>query len=191
MSDDSGLPLEPLEPLEPSIDVRSPGERWADSGRAGLERLKARVEQQRLDVAAVVWMALLFAIAGSEIYSALRFGNSQGFPGSSDWWFKLQLLAQSGGTVLVFGSAVGIALAVLLEGPMSRVALRLAVVGGAWSVAAGGCGVAFAFHPDPGFGSVRVFDGRLTECVYYLGFAGLGLLIAMIAWRFARQVEEG
>ena len=33
MGDDSGLPLEPLEPL---IDVRSPGERMADSGRGGL-----------------------------------------------------------------------------------------------------------------------------------------------------------
>ena len=35
MSDDSGYP-----PVEPLIDVRSPAERWAESGRASLDRLQ-------------------------------------------------------------------------------------------------------------------------------------------------------
>ena len=135
-------------------------------------------------------MVFVLAIAGSDIYSTLRFGSFRGYPGINDWWYKLQVLAQSGGGIVVFGGAIGIALAVLLEGPTSRLALRLSALGGAWAVVASACGVAVAFHTEHDLSPLPSFEGRVIQAIYYLGYAGLGVLIVMIGWRFSRQLDE-
>jgi hypothetical protein len=157
------------------------------SGGSALERLRAQGEQQRLDTVALVWMVLVAAITAATIYSALRFGNIEGFVGENDWWLKLRLLASSGGTLAIFGSAVGIALAVLFEGARSRVALRLATLVGVWAGIASVVGIAVTFHDDSLAGpSVRALDGRLSDALVYLALAALGVLVATVAWRFSR-----
>jgi hypothetical protein len=160
----------------------------ADLGGSALERLRARGEEQRLDVVALVWMVLVLAIAAATIYSALRFGNIEGYVGEEDWWFKLRLLVSSGGTTTIFGSAIGIVLAVVFEGARSRLTLQLATVGGIWAGIAGVVGVVVTFHddslPEP---VVRAFDGRLSHALVYLALAALGILVATVAWRFSRS----
>jgi hypothetical protein len=185
MNDDSEL--DPIDPLE--IDVRSPGERWADSGRAGVDRLQGLIEQQRLDIAALAWMIFLLLITGVEIYSALRLHGDSGFPGNTDWWSRLAFLAQSGNILLTFGGAIGIALAVVHDSPVARRALQLAVIGGLWAIVANLMGIAVAFHDQSGvtFTILGSGESKVVTALTYFGFGGLGLVIATVAWRFARE----
>jgi hypothetical protein len=152
-----------------------------------LAQLRARGERQRLDVVALVWMVFVLTIIAVTIYSALRFGSIVGNVGQDDWWFKLRLLAQSGGTVAIFGSVVGVALAVVFEGASSRLALRLATVAGVWAGAAGVIGVAVAFHRTSFVEPASAFDGRIAGALMYVALAALGVLVATVAWRFSRS----
>jgi hypothetical protein len=156
-----------------------------DPTGGSLARLRARGEQQHLDVAALVWMVFVLTIIAVTIYSALRFGNILGNAGTEDWWFKLRLLAQSGGTVAIFGSVVGVGLAVVFEGPRSRLALRLATVAGMWAGIAGVVGVVVSFHGSSSF-PATAFDGRLAGALTYVALAGLGVIAATVAWRFSQ-----
>lgn len=183
MNDDSEL--DPIDPLE--IDVRSPGERWADSGRAGFGRLQGLIEQQRLDIAAMVWMIFLLLITGAEIYAALRLHGTSGFGNGGDWWTRLAFLAQSGNIVLIFGCAIGIALGLLRESTIARRALQLAVLGGLWAIVANLMGIAVSFHEESGlaFTSLGGNENKVVTALIYFGFGGLGLVIATVAGRFA------
>jgi hypothetical protein len=179
MNDDSDL-----DPIDPLIDVRSPGERWADSGRAGFDRLQGFIEQ-RFDIAAIVWMIFLLLITGAEIYSALRLRGNDGFGDSGDWWTRLAFLAQSGTVLLTFGCAIGIALAVVHDSVIARRALQLAVVGGLWAIVANLMGIAVSFHTQTGvaFTSLGGNESKFVNALIYFGFGGLGLVIVTVAWR--------
>jgi hypothetical protein len=155
------------------------------SGGSPLARLRARGEQQRLDVVALVWMVFVLTVIAVTIYSVLRFGNILGNPGDEDWWLKLRLLAQSGGTVAIFGGVVGVGLAVVFEGPSSRLALRLATVAGMWAGIAGVVGGVVSFHGSASF-PATAFDGRVAGALIYAASAGLGVIVATVAWRFSQ-----
>ena len=159
-----------------------------DAGGSALERLRVRGEQQRLDSVAVLWMLLVIVITATTIYSALRFGNIEGFEGEGDWWFKLRFLASSGGALPLFGSVVGITLAVGFEGARSRLALRLATLLSGWVTVAGVVGAVVTFHDDTRLASpVRAFDGRVSGVAIYVVTAALGAVSATVAWRFSRS----
>lgn len=183
MGDESGLPTD-----EPLIDARSPGERWIDSGRANFERFRALVEDGRLDLVALWWMIFAVAYSVVAIYSALRssgFGNS---PGSTDWWTKAELLTGSGGLTLVLFSMIGVVLAAFFDGPAARLAVRLAMVGGAWTMLMSLLGIVVAFHDNTGAEAGFLPSGTEAKVVTSLGafcVGGLGLVIALAAWRLA------
>jgi len=63
---------EELDPRKPLIDVRSPAERWSDAGRARYGALQTAVDRGRLDVAALVWMAIVLLLVALQVYLALR-----------------------------------------------------------------------------------------------------------------------
>ena len=177
MTDDSGL-----EAIDPLIDVRSPGERWADSGRAGFERLRERLAHQGAEGIPLLWMVFVLAIVGAQAYSVLRFGNLEGYVGLRDWWYRLKLLSETAGSPALFGSVVGIVLAVVFVSRTSRLALRLASLTGLWSALTGVLGVVVNFH-NSDFASHRGLEGELTGAILYLGYTGLGVVVAIIAWR--------
>jgi hypothetical protein len=168
-----------------AIDARSPGERWADSGRAGWNDM---LERQRLDLAAMVWMICLWLITGTQIYSAVRM-NFDDFS-NSDWWARVAGFSQSGGIVLAFGSAVAIALALQQDSLLARRSLLLATVGGLWVIAAGFMGVAVSFHQETA--PISLSNGgesKFVSALLYVGFAGLGLVITIIAGRCANAMR--
>jgi len=158
-----------------------------DRGETSLERLREHGSRPRLDTVALVWMVFVLAITAATVYSALRFGNITGYAGESDWWLKLRLLASSGGTIAVFGSAIGVVLAVVFAGARSRVALRLATVGGMWAGVAGVVGVVVVFHNESVPGESVAFDGRVSDAAVFAVFAALGVIVATVAWRFSRS----
>jgi len=180
MVDDSGFPAE-----NPLIDVRSPAERWSDAGRARIEQLRARVEGGRFDLAALWWMILVLAYAAVEIYAAVRSPGYRGGQNSTDWWTKAQLLTDSGGTGLVLGSMIGVALAAFVGGRAADVALRLATIAGGWAMITALVGVAVAFHMNSGPFAGFLASGTEAEVVSALGSlctGGLGLVVAAAAW---------
>jgi hypothetical protein len=183
MGDSSEFPTH-----EPLIDARSPAERWSDAGRANFERFRALVEDGRLDLVAMWWMIFVIAYTVVAIYSALRssgFGNS---PGSTDWWTRADLLTNSGGVTLVLFTMIGVVLAALFDGPAARHAFRLAMVGGAWAALMSLLDIAVAFHENTGPIAGFLPSGTEAKVVTSLGalcFGGLGLVIALAAWRLA------
>jgi hypothetical protein len=168
-------------PLE--IDVRSPGERALERGREAVRGVNVLIEQQRFDVLAVGWMAFVLAITLGQIYQSLWLSGTGGFPNSTDIWTKLQLLTQSGGTILIFGSLIGLVFAVFGQGPLARAAMWLATISGGWATAMGFVGITVSFH-GTGFGSAGL-SGKLSEAVLFFGFAGMGMVLTLIAGRIA------
>ncbi len=168
----------------PIIDVRSPAERFADSGRVGYERLQERFRSSHLDIAAVAWMAFLLGLIALQVYRALR-PSSFDF-GPTSGWEKASIIATSGSFVFSAGAMIGIALACAYSSTLSRVALGLAVAGGLWAVIANIVGIAVAFHDDSGGSGPLVQLGRGTEdkVVQALGSVmqgGLGLVVFLVA----------
>jgi len=152
------------------------------------DRLQTVLEDARLDVIAVVWMALVFVYTGALIFQALKLASftTGGGPFATPHttWAKLAVLAQTGGGVLIFGSIIAIAMAAFFDTPAARLALRLALIGGAWSAIAGAIGVAVAFHLDTN--SVIVSPERTRQVLQALqagAIGGLGLVVAIVAWR--------
>jgi hypothetical protein len=172
MSDDPGFPEGPL------IDARSPAERWAEAGRAGFDRVRAMIENGRLDLAGLWWMRLLLVYAGLQIYSALR---GDGF--GSDWWTRTAVLSSAGGLLLIFGSVAGVVLAAFFDTSAARRTLRLAVAAGAWVVLAGFVGVVVSFHADAAvpIAIPRGGEGKVVSVLFNLCYAGLGGVVAVLA----------
>ncbi len=168
-------------------DVRTPSERAFDAGRDVVGRVNALVEKQRFDVLALAWMVCVLAIALGQIYQALWLSQADGFEGTRDIWTKLQLLTQSGGTILIFGSVIGVALATLADGRLARPALWLATLGGVWAMITGFIGITVSFHSGSGLGAGSTMPAKLSEAVLFFGFAGMGMVVAMIAGRAAAR----
>ena len=173
---------EPLEPLD--IDDRSPGERMIDAGRAGFGRIGELVEDQRFDVASLVWMLATVTFVGCDIYIAYKQGSGmQGFPGGSGWE-RIAFLGNTGGPVVAMSCLVGVALAALFDTPAARLAHWLAVFVGGWVVLAGIFELAASAH-SPG----DALDGggsRPVGVLSGIAFAALGLVVIVIGLHFAR-----
>jgi hypothetical protein len=171
---------EQLEPLD--IDDRSPGERMIASGRAGVGRLGEIVDEQRLDIAALIWVGCTVAYLGTQIYSALDLFNGQ-FAGSGGWE-KVAALAGTGGLGAALSCLAGIALALTCDTAPARVAILLAGVVGAWVFVAGDLNIAYALHQHGD--SVQLLSRGTNRGVAVIGglaLAGFGLVVMMIAWR--------
>ena len=78
------------------IDPRSPGERWAESGRAGLGRMQASFQGQRLAVVALCWMVGIATLLGAQVWQALHLGSRFGLDMQNATWFKMMFLSQTG-----------------------------------------------------------------------------------------------
>jgi hypothetical protein len=181
VNDGSDIDPPDLDPIQ--IDVRSPGERWADSGRAGLGRLQGAVRaQQPLGVAAVLWMAALVVIAATQAYSNWTlFGGA--VPGGSIW-LKLATLSQGASYALSTATVIGLGLAFLSGTSQAKLAYLLGQMLGVWVVVIGLCGVAASIH---GYGGLNPFGGnRMVLGIESFAYACLGLLVALIAsWLLA------
>ncbi len=172
---------EPLEPLD--IDDRSPGERMLASGRTGMSRLGELVDEQPLDIVALIWMACVVVFTGVQIYSALNLLNSPF--GGLGGWEKVALLGQTGGPVIAVSCLVGIAIALTSESTIARVSVLLAGIVGVWVFVAGVLDIASAVHSSNP--TLRIgFLGQGNRVVGTLGglaLAGFGLVVMMLAWR--------
>jgi hypothetical protein len=178
--------LEPITDLEPiAIDDRSLGERMIAGSRTGYARMREIAQRQRFDAIALLWMVCVLIIVGSEIYSTLRRGSLGGAFGglADDWWYKVELLAEiSGGWAFV--TLLGVGLAALVTGARARLALWIATAIGVCAFAGSIAGVAVSWHDFGGpLDNARPpIDDRLVGTVRYLGYAGLALLVVLIAW---------
>ena len=94
MNDDSDFDPDGDELLV--IDPRSPGERWAESGRAGLGRMQASFRGQRLAVVALCWMVGIATLLGAQVWQALHLGSRFGLDMQNATWFKMMFLSQTG-----------------------------------------------------------------------------------------------
>jgi hypothetical protein len=169
----------------PIIDVRSPAERWADSGRDGFDRLQDRFRSSHLDVVAVAWMAFLVALVALQVYEAWR-PSSRGFGEHATGWEKAALLSASGSFVFSMAAMIGMALACSCWSRLSRVVLGLAAAVGLWAVIANLVGIAVAFHVESAGNGVLGSVGRGTEekVVQALGAAlegGFGIVVFLLA----------
>ena len=185
---------EPLEPI--AIDDRSPGERMIAGGRAGLTELRGVAERLHFDTIALLWMLFALMIVGAEVYAALRYGNTTGFPApggfGGDVWLKALIVAEESGSFAIL-CVIGIAFASLVPSARARLALWIAAAVGAWTVVAGLAGVVAAGH---GYYSLSTGEpgppivSRAVGSVRYFGFAGLGMLVVLVSWRLATAARE-
>ncbi len=170
----------------PIIDVRSPGERMVDSGRAGFGRVQDYLRPDRLAVAAVVWMIAVAVSVGVTIWQAVALGRQyDGIP-FDRLWIKLALLADSGNLTVTLATLAGSALVAFSEPVRARVAAYLGVVIGLWSVAAAGFGVAVTIHgkdnPFLGLFGANGFAAGLG----FVASAALGVVVTAIALALSR-----
>ena len=174
----------------PIIDVRSPGERATDAGRAGYERLQDRLRDSHLDFAALLWMVFLSGLLAVELYGAVQSSRFETL-GESSGWLKATLLAQSGNSILIFGCMIGIALAAWADTGLALAALVIAAVLGAWAVVANLIGIAVVFHQPTGlsFTLTGLSGNRGVATVGQLMLSGLGAVIVLVA--FALLVARG
>jgi hypothetical protein len=173
------------------IDVRSPGERWAEAGRVEFDRVRVLLEDGRLDVVALVWMLLLLSYTGLQIYNAWNFGSFGSIQNVSGWWTRLAFLAQTGGFLLIFGGLAAIVMAAFFDTTVARVALYLAMLGGAWTVATAMFGIAVAFHVEQSGPVLSNGENKYVQAFSAAALGGLGLLMAFVAWRMSvRTVWE-
>jgi hypothetical protein len=135
-----------------------------------------------LDVAALIWMVCVVAYVGLAIYNVLHaIGGVHEF----GTWEKVAALGTTGGPIVAVSCLAGIALAFMSKGAVARLAIVLAGVTGAWVFVAGVFNVASAVHRT----SATAFSlslgqaNRGVEVIAGLAFAGLGLVVMMIAWR--------
>ncbi len=137
------------------------------------------LRKQRLDVVALLWMASTVAIVGVQIYSAFNFLSGP-FPGFGTWE-KVAALAQTGGPIVAVSCLAGIALAVMFDTTAARAAIILAVIVGAWVLAAGVLDVVSAVHGPSEVTFQLTSRNRPIGAIGGLGLTGLGLVVVLIA----------
>jgi hypothetical protein len=150
-----------------------------------LGRLGELIDEKRFDVAALVWMLCILIFVGCQIYTVLKLANA-GFGSSA--WDKVAALSQTGGPLVAASCGVGIALALWFDTANARFALWLAALGGAWVLVAGALQIVSAVHEsDSTIGFLALNQqNRAVSALAGLAFAGLGLIVALVAGRFAR-----
>jgi hypothetical protein len=152
-----------------------------------MSRLGERVDEQRLDLVALIWVGCLVAYTGTQIYGAwnLFSGRPLGGPFFGNWE-RVAALASTGGPVIAISCVAGIALAFTSDTAQARVAILLAGIVGAWVFVAGVLNVAYAFHQPANRTFTFSFaqgSNRVAAAIGGLAVAGLGLVVMMIAWR--------
>lgn len=163
------------------IDDRSGGERLAASARVGVQRVGELVDEQRLDFIALIWVGCTVAATGVQIYQVIDlFGGA-----ITDSWSKIAALGQTAGPTVALSCLFGIALALMSDTAVSRFAILLAGIVGAWVFAAGMFDTAAALHQDSGDVIQAQFaqGNRAVGVIGGLALAGFGLVVVMLAWR--------
>jgi hypothetical protein len=174
----------------PTLDVRSPGERMADSGRMGFERVQQYLRPERLVSAAVAWMLGVTAMVVVQIWQSIALSRQfDDFP-IDRLWLKLALLAQSGSLTVTLAILAGLALVVFSDPVRARVAAYLGVVLGLWTVVAGGVGIAVALHGGDNPFSGYLGANRFAEGLSFAASAVLGIVVTGFALALSRSGSE-
>ena len=143
--------------------------------------MRERLRESHLDIAALIWMFCIAGITAVEIYGAFD-SRFDGF-GDDDGWITAALLASTGNFVLSFGCMVGIGLAAWADSVASRIALVVAVIGGAWAIVASLVGVAAIYHESE-MGSLNFTsfgENRVVNSFGTLMQGGLGIVVVLVA----------
>jgi hypothetical protein len=154
-----------------------------------IARLREFIERDRLDIAALIWLAGVLAVMGAITWTSWRthvqFSAVEG-ESTTTTWIREYSLAVAANISYAVALAVGIAVAAALDTKVSRVAAILGIVGGLWFALAGGCGVAYAIHAA---GQQSAFTGASAPFTVQAFVAVVfGLLLAAAAWRLATSV---
>ena len=176
-------PFDPEEDLIP-IDVRSPGERMADSGRAGYERMRGYLRPERLAIAALVWMLAIAVTVGVNVWQAISLGREITQIGDGVW-IELALIAQTGDMNFAIAAFAGLALVALGGAARARVAAYVGVVIGGWIVVASAIGITVAVHGGLNPFAALLSNNRFAAGVGFIADAALGVVIVGIALALA------
>lgn len=151
-----------------------------------VQRLRAVIEDDRLDTAALIWMVCVVALIGAQIWHALRLNESGVFSGYSSGWDRVLLLSQSGSIAVIVAIVIGVAVAAATDSRASRLASTLGIVAAAWEGITGFLLIIYAaFAPDQNHVRLSVSGSQILGG---LAITVLGLLVAMAAWRIATSV---
>jgi hypothetical protein len=167
-----------LEPID--IDDRSPGERMAAAGRVGMSRISQMIDEQRLDIVALIWVLATVTFTGVQIYQAFQLFGSR-FEAST--WDKVAGLGQTGGPVVAVSCIIGILLALTWDSAIARFSSLVAGIVGGWVFVAGVFTVASNVHKNADGNIVFGQTNRAAGAIGGLAVAGFGLVVMMIAWR--------
>lgn len=150
-----------------------------------MTRVLAVVDNDRLDIAALIWMTGVLVFVACEICWALL--QSTNVPlGGDDSWLKVQQLGSTVDFGMLCALVIGLAVAAAFDSALSRAAALLGVVGGAWALIAGFLRILYqAAAPD------KIEGHGQAVLVYGSGFvsAALGALIAIAAFRLSSTVR--
>jgi hypothetical protein len=148
-------------------------------------RLRDVIEDDRLDTAALIWMACVVAYVGAQIWNAFGLKGSA-LDGYVSGWERVLSLATTGTVAMIVAVVIGVAIAAATDSRASRLASTLAVVVAGWEALAGFLFVVYAaFAPDQNNARVSVSG---TQVVAGLAVSVLGMLVAAAAWRIATSM---
>jgi len=102
-----------------------------------MTRMRAIVDTDRLDVAAVIWMTGVLVYLASEIVFAVMLSQSSPFRGPNEGWLKVQQLGSTVDFGILCALVIGLAIAAAFDSALSRAAALLGIVGGAWVLISG------------------------------------------------------
>jgi hypothetical protein len=176
-----------LEPID--IDDRSPGERMAAAGRVGVSRIAQLIDEQRLDIAALIWMLCTVTFTGVQIYQAFHAFGGAGFDVST--WDRIGALGQTGGPIVAFACIVGILLGLTWNSAIARFSIFLAGIVGGWVFIAGIFDIAANVHNNTSGNFSFGATNRAVGAIGGIALAGFGLVVMMIAWRAGSVADEG
>jgi hypothetical protein len=164
-----------------------------DTVATPVARLREFIERDRLDVAALIWLAGVLAVMAAITWASWRqhvqFSAVDGEQ-TTQVWVRVYSLAVAANISYAVAPAVGIAVAAALDTKVSRVAAILGIVGGLWFALAGGRGVAYAIHAA-GQQQSSFTGASAPFTINAFVAAVFGLLLAAAAWRLATSVPGG
>ena len=137
------------------------------------------LRKQRLDVVALIWMVSTVAIVGVQIYGTFNFLSGR-FPGFGTWE-KIAALAQTGGPIVAVSCLAGSRSPRCSTPTAARAAMILAVIVGAWVLAAGVLDIASAVHGPSMVTFPLTSRNRPIGVIGGLGLIGLGLVVVLLA----------
>jgi hypothetical protein len=158
----------------------------ADPPYTPMTRMRAIVDTDRLDFAAVTWMSgVLVYVASTVIFALMLTSRNSPFQ-QSDGWTTVQQLGQTVDLAVLGALVIGLAIAAAFDSTLSRAAALLGAAGGAWAAVAGLLRIAYqAAAPDK-----NTVNGQWAF-VYGTGFviAALGALVLVASLRLFTTVR--